>query len=194
MLISPHFTRNYAPASSSSFPFLSLRPPRLSLTADETFSFLISPRRFKRQPRRLDLALLFTKDYLIISILKRVLKQNTLLFFFVFVFLVHHCSGVNWNSMSMHRGEGGGLLPEPKCFGVTCVPFLLRARRFPSVSVARIYFISLMWVTPAWWWPSASRSQIAVSEAYLWHDLWAGVTARLSEGLPLSCYSSQLPT
>lgn len=146
MLISPHFTRNYAPASSSSFPFLSLRPPRLSLTADETFSFLISPRRFKRQPCRLDLALLFTKDYLIISILKRVLKQNTLLFCFFFCFFGTPLLG---SELEQHvDAPGGGRLPESKCFGVTCVPFLLRARRFPSVSVARIYFISLMWVTP----------------------------------------------
>lgn len=131
MLISPHFTRNYAPATSSSFPFLSLRPPCLSLTADETFSFLISPRRFKRQPRRLDLALLFTKDYLIISILKRVLKQNTLLLFFFFFF----GTPLLGSELEQHVDAPGGRLPEPKCFGVTCVPFLLRVRRFPSVSV-----------------------------------------------------------
>ena len=44
-----------------------------------------------------------------------------------------------------------------------------------NAAIAHIYFILLMWVTPVWR-PSARHSQIAVSEAYLWHDLWAGVT------------------
>lgn len=43
-----------------------------------------------------------------------------------------------------------------------------------NAAIAHIYFILLMWVTPLWR-PSARNSQIAVSEAYLWHDLWAGV-------------------
>lgn len=177
MLISPHFTRNYAPTSSSSFSFLSLGPPCLSLTADETFSFLISPCRFKRQPQCLDLALLFTKDYLIIFIPKWELKQNSLSFFFVVVgfFMLLRCSGVNWNSMSMRWGTTAWAQMfwgdvRPLSPSHTPLPLGLRA------VVAHIYFISLMWVTPAWWWPLVSRSQIAVSEAYLWHDLWAGVT------------------
>lgn len=53
----------------------------------------------------------------------------------------------------------------------SCMSLSLRL----NTAIAHIYFISLMWVTPVWW-PSASHSQIAVSEAYLWHDLWAGVT------------------
>lgn len=106
------------------------------------------------------------------------LKQNTLVLGLFFLGSFFCSPGVNWNSMWTQRGRPS----EPKCFGVTCVPFLLRARRLPlrlHSAVAHIYFISLIWVTPAWWWwwPSASRSQIAVSEAYLWHDLWAGVTA-----------------
>lgn len=44
-----------------------------------------------------------------------------------------------------------------------------------NAAIAHIYFIVLMWVTPAWR-PSASRCQTAVSEAYLRHDLWARVT------------------
>lgn len=44
-----------------------------------------------------------------------------------------------------------------------------------SAAVAHIYFILLMWVTPAWR-PSMRHGQIAMSEAYLWHDLWACVT------------------
>lgn len=53
----------------------------------------------------------------------------------------------------------------------SCLSLSLRL----NAAIAHIYFISLMWVTPVWW-PSASYSQIAASEAYLWHDLWAGVT------------------
>lgn len=53
----------------------------------------------------------------------------------------------------------------------SCMSLSLRL----NTAIAHIYFISLMWVTPVWW-PSASHSQITVSEAYLWHDLWAGVT------------------
>lgn len=44
-----------------------------------------------------------------------------------------------------------------------------------SAAIAHIYFILLMWVTSVWR-PSVRNSQIAVSETYLWHDLWAGVT------------------
>lgn len=53
------------------------------------------------------------------------------------------------------------------------VPFLLQMCL--NAAAARIYFISAEWVTPARR-PSAQHSQIAVSQAYLWHDLWVGVT------------------
>lgn len=52
------------------------------------------------------------------------------------------------------------------------VPFLLQMCL--NAAAARIYFISAEWVTPARR-PSAKHSQIAVSQAYLWHDLWVGV-------------------
>lgn len=53
------------------------------------------------------------------------------------------------------------------------VPFLLQMCF--NAAAACIYFISAVWVTSVWR-PSVKHSQIAVSQAYLWHDLWVGVT------------------
>lgn len=76
MLISPHFTCNYAPASS----FLSLSPLRtlracllLLMKHFPSCSVFII---FKRSPQLLDLTLLFVKDYLIISILTGVVPPR----------------------------------------------------------------------------------------------------------------------
>lgn len=104
---------------------------------------------------------------------------NKTVFLSFFLLLDFLCSSFAQEWIGTACRCAGGRLPEPKCFGVTCVPFSPSHTPLPlglRAVVAHIYFISLMWVTPAWWWPLVSRSQIAVSEAYLWHDLWAGVT------------------
>lgn len=91
-------------------------------------------------------------------------------------FLLLHCLGVNWNSMSMRQG----MTALAQMFWGDVCPLSPSHASLPlrlRTVIAHIYFISLMWVTPACWWPLVSRSQIAVSETYLWHDLWAGVTA-----------------
>lgn len=61
-----------------------------------------------------------------------------------------------------------------------------------NTAIAHIYFISLMWVTPAWR-SSARHSQKALSEVYLWHDLWAGVTLGSQKGrhCPVTAVNSQ---
>lgn len=166
MLISPHFTCNYAPASFflSGSPLRTLRACLLLLMKHfpSCSVFII----FKQSPQLLDLTLLFVKDYLIISILRGVVPPR-------------------WNKILLHISYGAfmerfSLLSmchkfdsKPAGFLGECVPFLLYLCL--NAPAACIYFISASCVTPAWR-PSAKHSQIAVSQAYLWHDLWVGVT------------------
>lgn len=98
------------------------------------------------------------------------MKQNTLKFF---NFIATEWIGTTWSFidalwMSV-RAQGFCGVVCPLSPSNMSLPLQLNA------AIAHIYFILLMWVTPVWR-PSARHSQIAVSEAYLWHDLWAGVT------------------
>lgn len=123
----------------------------------------------------LDLLLLFTKEYLIISTLRP--RWNKIHFGFLL-----HLYRVNWNNMALYRWYG--CLFKPKCFCDDVRPLSASNLSLPlhlNATVAYIYFISLMWVTPVWR-PSTRHSQIAVSETYLWHDLWASVTLSSQKG------------
>ena len=98
------------------------------------------------------------------------MKKNTSTYF-----LLHGYIG-NWNNMALYRCALDVCLSPKVCGGVCPLsPSNMSLPLHLNAAISHIYFILLMWVTPAWR-PSARHSQIAVSEAYLWHDLWADVT------------------
>lgn len=99
------------------------------------------------------------------------MKQNTLLFLTSFLQSVTSWPFIDvlWMPVQTQSFCGGVCSLSPSNMSL---PLHL------NTAIAHIYFILLMWVTPVCYLtvPSVSHSQIAVSEAYLWHDLWASVT------------------
>lgn len=88
---------------------------------------------------------------------------------------------------------------QAKVFGDDVCPLSPSNMSLPlhlNPAIAHIYFMSLMWVTPVY--PCMAAISEAQSNSCVWSLPLAWFMgrcdARLSEGLPLSCYSSQLST
>lgn len=135
----------------------------------------------------LDLLLLFTKKYLIISTLHP--RWNKIHFCFLL-----HLYTVNWNNMALYRWYG--CLFKTKCFCGDVHP-LFSFQRVTSPPSQRCHCPYLVYLTNVGH-PCMSAISEAQSNSRVWNLPLAWFMGQcdvqLSEGPPLSCYSSQLST
>lgn len=192
MLISPHFTCNYAPASSFlSLPSLFFTLPACLLLLMKHFPSCSIFVIFKHQPHLLDPTLQLTKECLIISILIGVVppRWNRV----HSCFLLHRYR-VNWNSMALYR------CAMDVCSSRSVLWWRMSPFSFEHVTSPpsqRCHCPYLFYLANV-----GHPCMAAISEAQSNSCVWSlplpwfmgRCDAQLSEGPPLSCYSSQLPT